>query len=184
MKVKDISRLDAISMFKSDTTINYMLNSTILSRIDWVKNWESGWREESIKHICLKKLLFCLNKLLWARYWITFYHFIKKSRRSWRSACCDTNKKIPKIFNFTDPRFSESVEIYGVVRVTANKKLFKGGLNRCNWFKRFNSYKRARSHKVMNTWCNLSQLESKTMKLCWYKSNTYKLKMMQMVGLK
>ena len=43
-------------------------------------------------------------------------------------ACCDTNKKNHKIFNFTDPKFFESAEISVVVQFAANKKLFKDRL--------------------------------------------------------
>ena len=38
---------------------------------------------------------------------------------------CDTNKKNPKFFNFTDPKLFESAEISEVVRVT-NKQLCQG----------------------------------------------------------
>ena len=34
---------------------------------------------------------------------------------------CNTNKKNPKIFSFTDPKFFELPEISGVGRVEANK---------------------------------------------------------------
>ena len=48
---------------------------------------------------------------------------------SWRSTCCNTNKKIPKIFNFTDPEFFKFTKISGVAQVIVNfKPLFKNGL--------------------------------------------------------
>lgn len=45
---------------------------------------------------------------------------------SMRSACRVTNKKIAKIFNFIDPKFIESAEIFEVGWVTANNYLKDG----------------------------------------------------------
>ena len=46
-------------------------------------------------------------------------------------------------------------------------------VNSYSRFNRFNNCNRARPYKDMNTWCDLSLLENKTMKLCEYKSNKY-----------
>ena len=64
------------------------------------------------------KLYITVNKII-----VVFFYV-----HSWRSACCDTNKKIPKVFNFTDPKFFESTELSGVGWVIANKQIFKNGL--------------------------------------------------------
>ena len=49
------------------------------------------------------------------------------SVHSWRLECCDTNKKIPKIINFTDPKFFKLLKISGVSLIMVNKHLFKDG---------------------------------------------------------
>lgn len=46
----------------------------------------------------------------------------------------------------------------------------------------FNCYKRIRHCKSIDTWLDISLLEYKTMKLCWCKSNKYKLEKQVFIG--
>ena len=66
----------------------------------------------------------CSVCLLFSEYYFKLYINVNKIiADSQRSACCDTNKRNPKIFNFANPNFFESVAISGVGWVTVNKLL-------------------------------------------------------------
>ena len=72
----------------------------------------------------------CSVCLLFSEYYFKLYINVNKIIadavfyiHSQRSACCDTNKRNPKIFNFANPNFFESIAISGFGWVTVNKLL-------------------------------------------------------------